>query len=129
MPHLAKFFQEREVLHVAGSDLQYVGVFGDQPYVLDVDDLGDDRNAKIRLDLSQHLQSVPFQPLEAEGRGARLEGTAPDHRSPEFLYRLGRLHKLLLTLHGARSGHDYHSLSPDLDAGHIYFTWPRMEFS
>jgi hypothetical protein len=46
LAHPADRLQQREVLHVAGADLQHVGVLRDDRDVLGVDDLGDDRAAR-----------------------------------------------------------------------------------
>ncbi len=48
LAHAADRLQQREVLHVAGADLQHVGVAGDQVHVGRVDHLGHDREAGRR---------------------------------------------------------------------------------
>ena len=127
--HLGQLFQKREVLHVASAHLQYIGMFGYDLYILDIEDLGYYRDAEVRFDLSQHLQSLLLQALEAEGRGAGLEGATPDYRSAEFLDRLGGLHELLLALHRAGTGHDYNPFPAYLDPIYIHYAALRVKLS
>ena len=51
--------EQREVLHVPGTDLQHVGVRADQVHAGRVDHLGDDRHPGLGPDLSQDLQVQP----------------------------------------------------------------------
>ncbi len=56
--------QQREVLHVAGADLQHVRVRGDQVYVGRVDDLGHDRQPGLGAHLGEDLQAILPETLE-----------------------------------------------------------------
>jgi hypothetical protein len=59
--------QQREVLHVAGADLQHVGVLRDDLDVLGVDDLGHDRQAGALARLGEDLRPFSPSPWKAYG--------------------------------------------------------------
>ena len=73
---LADFLEQVEVLHVAGADLEHVGVALDQRDLPRVHDLGDDRHVVLVADVAQDLQPLLAQALEAVRAGARLERAA-----------------------------------------------------
>ncbi len=72
--------QQREVLHVAGADLQHVGVGRDALDVWRVDDLGHHGQAGLGADAGQDLQAGLAEPLEGVRGGARLERAAAQQR-------------------------------------------------
>ena len=85
LPHSATPPEQREVLHVAGADLQDVRVLGHHLDLVRLHDLGHHRQAGLLLASAQQLEAVLLEPLEGVGRGARLEGAAAEH------VRAGRL--------------------------------------
>ena len=95
MPDLADRFQQRIVLHVAGADLQHVGIVGHQRDVLRGHHLGDDGQAGLLAGLGQQLQPLFLQPLEAVGAGARLERAAAQAGRAGFLDDVGDFEDLL----------------------------------
>ena len=94
-------FEQAVVLHVAGADLQHVGVFGDEVDVFGGDDFGDDRQAGFVAGRGQQLEAFFLEPLEAVGAGARLERAAAEGGGAGLLDRAGRADDLLFALDGA----------------------------
>ena len=81
MPVLADLLEQGEVLHVAGADLEDVGVLGDQLDVARVHDLGDDGQARgLARASASSLQPLLPEPLERVRGGARLERAAAQDR-------------------------------------------------
>ena len=113
LPDLADPLEQREVLHVAGADLQDVGVLGHQLDLVRLHDLGHDRQAGALARRPQQGEAVLLEPLEGVGRGARLEGAAAEHVRAGGLDALRHRGELGLRLDGARSGHHH-----DLGAAH-----------
>ena len=72
---LAQLLEQLEVLHVARADLDDVHVL-EQRQVVDVHDLGNDRQTGAALGLQQQLYTLVMQALESVGRSARLERAA-----------------------------------------------------
>ncbi|CAA9288393.1 MAG: hypothetical protein AVDCRST_MAG41-4189, partial [uncultured Corynebacteriales bacterium] len=110
--------QQREVLHVAGADLQHVGVLGDHVHVGGVDDLGDHREAGLRADLGQDPQPGHPQPLERVRGGARLVRPAAQQRRPGPAGLVGRRQRLLGRLDRARPGDQRERVRPDRHPAH-----------
>ena len=117
--HLADFFEQLEVLHVARTDLDHVGILRDQFDVVDVHDLRHDLEPRLVRRLAQHLQPLFRQSLEIIGRSARLEGTAAQELGAVLLHALGRFHELLHALDSARSRHDRQVPRADLHASDV----------
>ena len=69
----AAFLEQVEVLHVAGADLEDVGIALDGLDLARVHDLGHDRHAEAVAGRAQDLEPVAAEPLEAVGAGAGLE--------------------------------------------------------
>ena len=78
LPGLADFLEQVEVLHVAGADLEHVGIALDERNLPRVHHLGDDRHVVLVADVAQDLQPVLAEPLEAVRAGARLERAAAE---------------------------------------------------
>ena len=87
LPALADRAEQGEILHVAGADLQRVGMFGDEVDIGGVHHLGDDRQVEFVADLAQDLQPLRAVAGKAVGAGARLVGAGPE------ALRAGRLHR------------------------------------
>ena len=104
LPALADGLEQAEVGHVAGADLEHVGVLGDDRDVAGVDDLGDDRQAGDLADVGEDLEALHAEALEGVRRGARLVGAAAQQRGAGGLGHLGGLEGLLGRLDGARAG-------------------------
>src|SRR5262245_52072697 len=73
---IAKLLEEREILHIARSDLQNVSVFRHQFDVLRVENLGDDFQTCALAGLGKELQPFYGESLEVIGRSAWLVGAA-----------------------------------------------------
>ena len=115
LPALADGLEQPEVGHVAGADLQHVGVLGDDLDVARVDDLGDDRQPGDLADVGEDLQALHAQALEGVRRGARLERAAAQQRGAGGLGHLGRLERLLGCLDRARTGDEGERVRADRD--------------
>ena len=124
---VADGLQEVKVLHVSGADLDDVHIL-EKGQLAEVHQLGDDGQARLLPGDFQVLQSLGAQALEGVGRGAGLEGAAPEHGGAALLHRLGNGHHLFLALHGAGTGHDGQGAAADLGAAHGNDRVLRVEF-
>ncbi len=104
--------QELVVLHVAGADLQDVGVLGDHRDVFGRHDLGDDRQTRLLPGHGQHLQARFLMALEAVRAGSGLERPASEARRAPDLELLREAHDLLLALDRARPRDHGHAVPP-----------------
>jgi len=111
--HLA---QEPEVLHVAGPDLQHVGVALDQLDVAHVEHLRHDGQAGAVRRRAHDLEALLAQPLKGIGRGPRLERAAAQEVCAGPRDRVCRQVELLARFDAARSARDRELLSPEADA-------------
>src|SRR4051812_32274109 len=93
--------QEGEVGHVAGADLQHVGVMSDEADLVGLHDLGDDRQPGQLSGLAQVAETLLTQSLEGVGRGAWFEGPAPQQVGAGGFHRAGRFEQALAALDDA----------------------------
>jgi hypothetical protein len=70
--------EQRKILHVAGADLDYVGILVDQVERFVIDGFGHDKQAEAVADFRHDLQSFFAQSLKRIGRGARFVGAAAE---------------------------------------------------
>ena len=56
--------EEGKILHVTRSDLEHVGVFGDQVGLAWIHDFSHDREAGLGTDVREHLEPIFAQPAE-----------------------------------------------------------------
>ena len=61
LPDSPDGLEQAEVGHVAGADLQHVGVLGDRRDVAGVDDLGHDREPRGLPDVDEDLEALAGQ--------------------------------------------------------------------
>ena len=73
----------------------------EQGQVLDAHDLCDDGQAGLFLGLGEQLQALSLHALEGVGRGAGLEGAAPEELGPGLFHFFSHVADLLLTFHRA----------------------------
>ena len=108
-------FEQAVVLHVAGADLQDVGVFGDERRHL--------RCAMTSVTIGEaglfagggeQFQAFFLQALEAVGAGAGLEGAAAEGGGAGGFDRAGRVEDLLFALDRAGAGDDADHAGADL---------------
>ena len=109
-PHVPK---QRVVLHVAGADLEDVGVFGDDVDLGGLHHLGDDRKPRTIARLRQVAQRLDAQTLERVRARPRLEGAASEDRRPGGRDGVGRLEQLVTVLD--RAGARHHGQGPIAD--------------
>ncbi len=107
--------EEREVLHVAGADLEHVGPLSDQRDVSGVDHLGHHGQARLGAYVGEDPQALLAQSLEGVRRGARLVGASSEQRRAGGLGHLRGLQRLLGRLDGARAGDEGERARPDRD--------------
>src|SRR5439155_19458670 len=81
--------EERKILHVAGADLDDVGVFLDEVEGFVVDGFGDDAEAVGSADFRKDLEAVFTEALEAVGGSARLVCAAAEEPRAGFFDALG----------------------------------------
>ena len=109
-------FEQPVVLHVAGADLQHVGVFADEVDVFDGDDFGDDGQARFVAGGGEQLQAFFLEALEAVRAGARLERAAAESGGAGRLDGAGRADDLLFAFDGAGAGDDAEVAAADREA-------------
>ena len=117
--HLADLFQELEVLHVARTNLNHVGVLRNDPDVVDVHELRHDLESRLIGCFAEHFEPIFRQPLEIIRRCARFESAAAQELGAVLLHALGRFHELLHALDSARSRHDRQVSGANLHAADI----------
>ncbi len=97
-------FEEREILHIAGADLDDIGVLLDEIERFIVDGFGDDAEAVVFADSGEDLEAGEAKSLEAVGRGARLIGTAAEQAHTGRFELLGDGEALFFGFDGAGTG-------------------------
>ena len=97
--------QQREVLHVAGADLEDVRVLGNDVDLARLHHLGDHRQPGPLACLGEVAQALDAQALEAVRACPGLECSAADDRRPVCGDEVDRLHQLVAALDRARAGH------------------------
>ena len=115
---LAQLLQQLEVLHVARAYLDHVHVL-EQRQVGRLHDLGDDGQPGGLLRLAEQFKALLVQALEGVGRGAGLEGAAPQHPRAAGLHGLGHGDDLLPALHAAGPCDDLEVPPADLRASTV----------
>ena len=75
--------------------------------------LGDHGKPRGLARVLQQLEPFFLEALEGVGRGARLEGAAPENMGAARLHSLRHRHELRPRLDGARAGHDHDLLATD----------------
>ena len=89
LPSAPTDLQEPIVLHVAGADLQDVGIAGHEFHVALRHDLGHHGQAGLGTGGGEDLQAVFLETLEAVRTGAGLERAAAEGRRPGGLHGPG----------------------------------------
>jgi hypothetical protein len=89
-----------------------------------IDDLGDDRQARLLPDVGEDAQTLFTEALEGVRRGARFEGATAQQRRSGSLCHQGGLEGLLLRLDRARAGDEGEGVrtdrnAPDVDRRHF----------
>ena len=109
-PGLSHRAEQIEVLHVAGADLQDVGLLGDRLHLIDRHHLGDDGKPDVAPGSDEPVERLVAVPLEGVGVRAWLEDTAADRGGPagsdfacDAQYLLGRFDRARPGDHGAIS--------------------------
>ena len=98
-------FKQRVVLHIAGADLQDVGVLGDHGDVVFRHHLGDDGEAGLLTGARQQLEALKTEALKCIRRTARLEGSSAKNAGARTAHMIGGGHELQLGFNRARPSH------------------------
>ncbi len=98
--------EQREILHVAGADLNAISIFSHQVERLIVNGLGHNHESKALTHLRHDLQGLFAQTLECIGRRTRLIGSAAEEPGAGFGHALSNCKRLLPRLNGTRAGND-----------------------
>src|SRR5487761_766503 len=115
----AGLLEQRVVLHVAGAELEDVGIARHQLDVARRHHLCHDLEAGLLASQRHHLQGRFAQALKRIGRGARLERAATQDRRSLGGHVPGGLEEHLLTFDRARSGHHHDLFASDLHAADV----------
>ena len=115
----ADFLQQAEILHIAGADLQKVGILGDGLDGIDLGDFGDDAQAGLFFRLGKIFEAFFLQPLEGIRRGAGLVGAAAQELGAALFRDLGGGKELLAALDGAGARHDHEFIAAHRHAVHV----------
>ena len=130
-------FEKREVLHVAGADLDDVGVFLNEVQGFVVDGFGNDAESELLADFGENFEAGEAKPLEGVRRSARLVGAAAEEAHTGGFQAFGNGEALLLGLDGTRagdqsdvraSGEDVARGSRDADDGVFFLDVARDKF-
>src|ERR1700692_4573644 len=105
--------EQREILHVAGADLDHVGVFFDEVEAFVVDGFGDDAEAIVLADLRENFQAVFAEALKTVRGSARFVGTTAEKLYAGFLDAFSGGEALLLGLDGAWTAYQADVLSTE----------------
>ncbi len=111
----ASAFEQREILHVARADLDYVGVLIDQIKRFIVDGFGDDAEAVGVANLGKDFQAGFAESLKTVGRGARLVGASTKEANAGGFELRGDGEALLFRLDGTGTGNHGEMLAADED--------------
>ncbi len=126
----AHLFQQVEVLHVTGADLDDVHRLLEHGKLVGTHQLSDDGHAGGVLGVQQQTNALHSFALKRVGRGAGLVGAPPHGAGSGGLYRLGHPHHLALALYRAGTGDHYQFVSADGHAAaHIDYRVVRVVFA
>ena len=117
LARLASAFQQREVLHVAGANLDDVGVLVHQRQGFVVHGFRYDEQAEVLTDFGENLQPKLTQSLEGIRRGTWFERSASKEPRTRFGNSLGRGERLLARFHTARPRYHRDFLAADGSVG------------
>src|SRR6202166_4646560 len=107
--------EQREILHVAGADLDHVGVFFDEVEAFVVDGFGDDAEAVVLADLRENFEAVFAETLKTVRGSARFVGAAAEKFYAGFLDAFGSGEALLFGFYRARAANQANVFSTEED--------------
>ncbi len=126
-------FEEGEVLHVAGADLENVGGVGDSLEGVCVHDLGDDSEVEEAFDFDEDIEPFLFEAAEGVGGGSGLECAAAEEFCASGGDEFGGFQGHFVVFDGAGPGDDGAGpiadlLASDVDDGGFGFDFAADEF-
>src|SRR6266404_6023325 len=98
--------EQREVLHVAGADLDDIGVLVDEVERLVIDGFSDDEQSEAVADFGHDLQTFFAQALKGIRGSARFVRSAAKELGSGTGDALGDFERLIASLDAARAGDD-----------------------
>src|ERR1700722_6792793 len=104
-----------EILHVAGADLNYVGLLFDEVEAFVVDGFGDDAEAVLLANLRENFEAVFAEALKTVRGSTRFVGAAAEKFYAGFLDALGGGEALLFRLHRARAANQTNVFAAEED--------------
>ncbi len=99
-------FEERVVLHIAGADLEHVGIGGDEVDVGFREDFGDDGEAGALAGKGEEAEAFFAEALELVRGGAGFEGAAAQEGRAAGGNRIGGAEDLVFGFDAAGAGDD-----------------------
>src|SRR5438552_12290537 len=96
--------EQRKILHVAGANLDHVGVFLDQVERFVVNGFGNNLHSILIADVGHDAQSLFAQTLKGIGRSPRLVRATSKKLRARAMHSLGYGKSLVATLNAARPG-------------------------
>src|SRR5882672_6838717 len=108
-------FEQREILHVARTDLDDVGVLLDEVERFIVNRFGDDTEAVGRTNFRENLEAVFAEALKTIRGSARLISAPAEKPHAGFFEAFGDGEALLLSFDGARAGNEGDLIAADDD--------------
>jgi len=102
-------------LHIPGTNLKDIGILGYQTNIVRVYHFGDYRYAELLPDSCQQFQPGFLQTLKTERGSTWFKGTTTQDAGSGIFYCPDRPNKLLFILHSTGPGHNYDTLTPNLN--------------
>ena len=117
-PDLAAASMQRVILHVAGADLEDVGVFGDEGNIVFAHHFGDDGEACLRARLGEQFEAGETEALECVRRAAGLECAAAKNMGTVLADMMSDGEDLLFGFNRTGTGHGDEIAATDLEVQH-----------
>src|SRR5712691_4415281 len=114
-PGAAGALEERKILHIAGADLNDVGVLFDEVEAFIVDSFGDDAKAEFFPDFRENLEALFAETLKTVRGSAGFVSAAAEEARAGFFDALGDGQALLFGFDGAGAGDQGNVVAADDD--------------
>ena len=124
----AELFEQFEVLHIAGTDLDHID-FSEEVELGNIHDFGHDRQSGIFTGLQQQFDTLIPHSLEAVRRSPGFERSATEHGSPGTFNAAGDGHDLRFTFNGTGTGDHTQTAVADRNAVDIDDGIQRVKFT
>ena len=118
-----------EILHIARTDLNQIGIFRHDLDIVLIDNLSDDAQPRLISDIAENFESLKPEALEIIRTRTWLERAAAQELCTGFLDLYRNIVDLLIALHRAGPRHDRQLFPSDGEARHVHNTVRRMKVS